>query len=49
MKISVVMASFLGDYPGCAKDRVKKFIRSVNSFLDKIVSWVKKATSMILK
>lgn len=34
MKISVVMASFLGDYPGCAKDRVKKFIRSVNSFLD---------------
>lgn len=34
MKISVVMASFLGDYPGCAKDRVNKFIRSVKSFLE---------------
>lgn len=28
------MASFLGDYPGCAKNRTNKFIRSVNSFLD---------------
>lgn len=34
MKISVVMASFLGDYPGSAKDRVNKFIRAVNSFLE---------------
>lgn len=34
MKISVVMASFLGEYPGCAKNRVDKFIRSVNSFID---------------
>ena len=34
MKISVVMASFLGEYPGCAQNRVSKFIRSVKSFLE---------------
>jgi len=33
MKISVIMASFLGDYPNAAKNRDKKFIRAVNSFL----------------
>jgi len=34
MIFSVVMASYLGEYPGCAKNRVSKFIRSVNSFLE---------------
>jgi glycosyltransferase involved in cell wall biosynthesis len=34
MKISVVMASFLGNYPGCAKNRVSKFVRAVNSFIN---------------
>ncbi len=33
MKISVIMASYLGEYPGCAKDRDKKFLRAVQSFL----------------
>ena len=33
MKISVVMASFLGEYEGCASDRENKFIRAVRSFL----------------
>ena len=33
MKISVVMASYLGNYPRGAKNRVNKFIRAVNSFL----------------
>jgi len=32
MKVSVIMASFLGQYPGAAQDRDKKFIRAVNSF-----------------
>lgn len=32
-KISVVMASYLGDYSNSAKDRVNKFHRAVNSFL----------------
>ncbi len=32
LKVSVIMASFLGDYPGSAKNRDKKFIRAVNSF-----------------
>lgn len=34
MKISVVMASFLGEYPGCSKNRDKKYIRAVNSFIN---------------
>ena len=34
MKISVVMASFLGEYEGCATDRETKFIRAVNSFIN---------------
>lgn len=33
-KASVVMASFLGEYEGCASNREEKFIRAVNSFLD---------------
>ena len=37
MKVSVVMASFLGDYPGAAKNRDKKFVRAVNSFIKQ--SW----------
>lgn len=32
--ISVVMASYLGWYKGCASDRVRKFHRAVNSFLN---------------
>ncbi len=32
LKVSVVMASFLGEYPGAAKNREKKFIRAVKSF-----------------
>jgi len=31
-KISVIMASYLGNYPGGASNRDKKFIRAVNSF-----------------
>jgi glycosyltransferase involved in cell wall biosynthesis len=31
--IYVVMASYLGDYPNCASNRVEKFIRAVDSFL----------------
>ena len=34
MKISVIMASFLGEYPSSAKNRESKFIRSVNSFIN---------------
>lgn len=34
MKVSVIMPSFLGEYPGAAKNRDKKFIRAVNSFLN---------------
>lgn len=33
MKISVIMQSFLGDYPGSRKLPKEKFIRAVNSFL----------------
>lgn len=34
MKISVIMASFLGDYPGNnSPNKPKKFIRAVNSFI----------------
>ncbi len=33
VKISVVMASFLGEYDFSAKDRITKFHRAVNSFL----------------
>lgn len=32
-KISVIMASFLEDYPNAAKNRDKKFVRAVNTFL----------------
>lgn len=32
MKISVIMASYLGEYPGGASDREDKFIRAVDSF-----------------
>jgi glycosyltransferase involved in cell wall biosynthesis len=31
-KVSVIMASYLGEYPGAATNRDKKFIRAVNSF-----------------
>jgi glycosyltransferase involved in cell wall biosynthesis len=34
MKISVVMQSYLGEYPGSRKDADLKFIRAVNSFMD---------------
>ena len=33
MKISVVMQSYLGDYPGSRKDSKNKFVRAVSSFL----------------
>lgn len=33
MKISVIMASYLGDYPNRASNPEKKFIRAVRSFL----------------
>jgi len=32
-KVSVVMASYLGEYEGCADNRDDKFIRAINSFL----------------
>ena len=32
LKVTVIMASFLGEYPGAAKNRDKKFIRAVKSF-----------------
>jgi len=32
MKVSVIMASYLGAYPGSASNREQKFIRAVNSF-----------------
>lgn len=31
--ISVIMASYLGEYPGCATNRTHKFKRAINSFL----------------
>ncbi len=31
-KVSVIMASYLGFYPGAATNRDKKFVRAVNSF-----------------
>lgn len=31
-KVSVIMASYLLDYPGAASNRDKKFIRAINSF-----------------
>lgn len=34
LKISVIMQSYLGDYPGSRKDPQMKFIRAVNSFLN---------------
>lgn len=33
MKVSVIMASYLGDYPGRASNPEKKFVRAVKSFL----------------
>lgn len=36
MKISVVMQSYLGDYPGSRSNPKQKFIRAVNSFLSQI-------------
>ncbi len=33
MKISVIMPSYLGEYPGCKGNRLPDFIRAVNSFL----------------
>lgn len=32
-KVSVIMASYLGEYPNAAKNRDKKFVRAVNTFL----------------
>lgn len=37
-KISVVMQSFLGDYPGARSNPVEKFQRAVNSFLNQTYS-----------
>jgi glycosyltransferase involved in cell wall biosynthesis len=37
-KVTVVMASFLGEYEGCAGDRENKFVRAVHSFLDNTYS-----------
>lgn len=34
MRISVIMPSYLGEYPGAATDRERKFLRAVDSFLD---------------
>lgn len=34
MKVSVVMQSYLGEYPGSRKDSDVKFIRAVNSFIN---------------
>ena len=31
--VTTVMASYLGDYAGCAKNRESKFVRAVNSFI----------------
>lgn len=33
MDISVIMPSYLGEYPGCAVDRQSKFLRAVRSFI----------------
>ena len=34
MKISVIMPSFLGPYPGAARNRPQKFVRAIDSFLE---------------
>ena len=34
MKVSIVMQSYLGEYPGSRKDSDIKFIRAVNSFIN---------------
>lgn len=36
MKISVIMPSFLGEYPGSAKNLPQKFQRSVDSFIKQV-------------
>ena len=33
MKISVIMQSYLGEYPGARSNPKYKFVRAVNSFL----------------
>lgn len=33
-KIAVIMPSYLGDYPGAGTNRVSKFLRAVDSFID---------------
>jgi hypothetical protein len=39
-KFSIIMPSYLGDYPGAAKDRPAKFIRAVQSVVDQtFLSW----------
>lgn len=35
-KFSIIMQSYLGDYPGAAKDREKKFIRAIDSCINQI-------------
>lgn len=37
-KISIVMQSYLGDYPGSRKNPIDKFIRAVDSFLNQTYS-----------
>jgi len=34
MKVSVIMASYLGEYDGASKDRESKFKRAINSFIE---------------
>lgn len=34
MKISIIMQSYLGEYPGSRSDSDKKFLRAVQSFID---------------
>lgn len=36
--ISVIMPSYLGEYPGSRKDPDKKFIRAVESFKDQTLA-----------
>lgn len=38
LKLSIIMASFLGEYQNSAKDRIKKFHRAVNSFINQTYS-----------
>jgi len=36
MKVSIIMQSYLGEYPGSRSDADKKFLRAVNSFKNQI-------------